>query len=920
MRPISADGRRTIRDRLHFYLKHSIRSLGRERRRSVFAIFAIAAGVAAIVGLQSLALSVDDTVTNDIRTTHQADIVVSVEDRGRGSHTNVGTGISESAAFASPVFTQEERSALQELAAKDGWVDSTYLYLANPDRPSFIVAAGDAGSGRQFFLQPYLIEPGKYPLYGEITAVVPKGAPLGELLTSPGDIALTRSIANRVGVDVGDSVTLENSRTFLVKGIVSNEAAGSPLFAPIFVPPLPWYAYVALHDPIARETFDLDEGDANVLFIKTRAPADAAALAGVERSGGAAGPSIRGISSTFEVETADEALPEIKDATDVLGKFLLVAGLVSLVIGGIGILNTMLVVVGRRTMEVGILKSLGLKGRQINTLFVIEAVLMGLVGSVAGIILGILLSFALTGFGEQFLQSDIDWSLQTEPIINGLVVGVVVTVVFGFLPVLAAGRVRPNVVLQAQASALPRSGRVLSSVVVLALTAVIGVVASVFVGNWVIGMIGTYGAMAVLALLSLALLLVVWVVGKLPAFASITLKLSLRGLSRQRGRAASTLLALVVGLFAMSTIVILGDSIKQFVDETLESDLGGNLFVILPDPDLEIRDQTRDEIDRLGQADRVIETHEFDNATLVAINGAALGRPGGDPGATQPPGPGSLQFASTMVAQAGTRADDAPEMVEGRYLGPEDAGRAVVVVASDPPWLQTPIIGRARVGDDLTFLVSGQEVTLALVGKMASRGPVEVGFSEGRFFVPMGTIPDSVPRSSISFSVTVPEGESAAAAARLNRNVPGVVTVELDAIASIFKEVLDRITVLPSVLSALALFAGAVIIANSVALATLERRREIALMKTVGAKANKVLTMLLIENGILGIIGGAIGVLLAILILVIFHQVEPDVPVSPNPLSILFVLAVALGVALGAALLSAWPASREKPLTVLRYE
>ena len=884
-------------------------------------MFAIAAGVAAIVGLQSLALSVDDTVTNDILTTHQADIVVSVEDRGRGRQANVGTGISESPAFASPVFTEEERSAFQELAANDGWVDSTYVYVANPDRPSFIAAAGGAGSGGQFFLQPYLIEPGKYPLYGGIRAVKPKGAPLGELLTSPGEIALSRSIANRVGVDVGDSVTLENSRTFLVKGIVSNEAAGSPLFAPIFVPPLPWFAYAALDDPIARETFNLDEGDANVLFIKTRTPADAAALAGVERSGGPAGESIRGISSTFDVETAEEALPEIEDATDILGKFLLIAGLVSLVIGGIGILNTMLVVVGRRTMEVGILKSLGLKGRQITTLFVIEAVLMGLVGSIAGILLGILLSFALTGFGEQFLQSNIDWSLQTEPIINGLIVGIVVTVVFGFLPVLAAGRVRPNVVLQAQASTLPRSGRVVSLVVVLALAAVIGVVASVFIGNWTIGMIGTYSAMAVLALLSLALLLVVWLVGKLPTFGSITLKLSLRGLSRQRGRAASTLLALVVGLFAMSTIVILGDSMKQFVDETLESELGGNLLVILPDPDLEIRDQARDEIDRLGQVERVVETHEFENATLVAINGAALGQPDGDPGATRPPGIGSLQFASTMVAQSGMPADDAPEMLEGRYLVPEDAGRAVVVVGSNPPWLQTPIIGHARVGDDLTFLVSGQEVTLALVGMMArDHLHVGVGFSDGRFFVPLGAIPDSLPRSSIGFQVTVPEGESAAAAARLNRNVPGVVTVEVDAIASLFKEILDRITVLPSVLSALALFTGAVIIANSVALATLERRREIALMKTVGAKANKVLTMLLIENGILGIIGGAIGVLLAIVVLVIFHQLEPNVPVSPNPLSVLFVFAVALGVALGAALLSAWPASREKPLEVLRYE
>ena len=59
---------------------------------------------------------------------------------------------------------------------------------------------------------------------------------------------------------------------------------------------------------------------------------------------------------------------------------------------------------------------------------------------------------------------------------------------------------------------------------------------------------------------------------------------------------------------------------------------------------------------------------------------------------------------------------------------------------------------------------------------------------------------------------------------------------------------------------------------------------------------------------------------LSLIILVIFHRLEPDIPVAMNPLSIIVVLAVAVGVALGAAVLSAWPASKEKPLTVLRYE
>ena len=166
----------------------------------------------------------------------------------------------------------------------------------------------------------------------------------------------------------------------------------------------------------------------------------------------------------------------------------------------------------------------------------------------------------------------------------------------------------------------------------------------------------------------------------------------------------------------------------------------------------------------------------------------------------------------------------------------------------------------------------------------------------------------------------LPDSSTAATVLELNRSVPGAIAIEVDTIAGLFTEILDRVTVFPTVLSALALFVGAIIIANSVALATMERRREIATMKAVGAKGRRILLGLLIENGILGLLGGVIGVALALLTLVGFNQLDPDVSASPDPGSIILVLAVAVGVALGAAMLSAWPASREKPLNVLRYE
>ena len=873
--------------RLLFYIKHAFRSLQRERRRSLFAAFAVAAGVTAIVALQSLGLSIEDSVTRDIQATHQADVVVS-----SGRHDGP--------------FSPQARARLEDLASQGRFVEWTYFYMANPDRPSFIASSKGLESDPLKWLQPYLVEPDKYPLYGEIRSVEPNDYPLSQLLTSPGDIVLSKDIASRLGVGVGDEVVLENSETFTVKGIVSNEASGG-VFAPYFVPPMPWFGYLDLHDPRARDAFNVADGDAHVLFIKTRNEDDAEA---VKRSIAEAVPPSMGL---VQVETAAEALVDLEDATEGIGKVIMVVGLVSLAIGGIGILTTMLVVVGRRTTEIGVLKALGLKGRQVTLLFMVEGVMLGVVGGIAGILLGVLVSYGLIGFSEQFLQTDVDWKLYLRPIYTGLVVGIIATTVFGFLPTLAASRVRPNAVIQPQALALPRARRVISvivvffltAIVVLLLTAVMGLVATVFLESLLIGLLGAYGALAVLAVLMVGLLAVVWVVGKMPSFGSINLKMSLRGLSRQKGRAASTLLALVVGIFAMSSIVILGDSMKQLIDEFVEEEAGGNVFVFVPDPDPEIGDRVAREIFSLEDVTKYVEFHEF-KADSVSVNGRQI---------SQDQLQELLHRRTLMlITRGGSPGTGTLELAEGRHLGPEDVGKPVVVVGWAQPWL--------HVGDDLTFNIGGQEVTLEIVGITLDSVPFEQEFftDGGNFVAPLGALDPAIAPDYINFPLTVPESEASAIAAQLNRNVPGAIAIETETVASVFKEILDRVAVFPLMLSGLALFAGAVIIANSVALATMERRREIAMMKAVGARGSRVLTALLMENGILGLVGGAIGVALSLIILVIFHRLEPDVPVAVNPLSIILVLAVAIGVALGAAVLSAWPASREKPLTVLRYE
>jgi putative ABC transport system permease protein len=119
----------------------------------------------------------------------------------------------------------------------------------------------------------------------------------------------------------------------------------------------------------------------------------------------------------------------------------------------------------------------------------------------------------------------------------------------------------------------------------------------------------------------------------------------------------------------------------------------------------------------------------------------------------------------------------------------------------------------------------------------------------------------------------------------------------------------------------LSLLAGAVIIANTVSLSTLERRRQVGVMKALGLKGRRVLMLMVLENGLIGSLGGLIGVgigVLFTLLMSIGTQISITQSVSWGTVAIL--LGLSLLISLVATLLSAWTAATEKPLNVLRYE
>jgi putative ABC transport system permease protein len=144
----------------------------------------------------------------------------------------------------------------------------------------------------------------------------------------------------------------------------------------------------------------------------------------------------------FTIATQAQLLGTVSSVSDVLT--LLLAGIasISLLVGGIGIMNIMLVSVRERTREIGIRKAIGARRRDILSQFLVEALALSLAGGVIGIGVGVLVSF---GIGV-----DAGWGFVFNPATVVVAVGfsIIVGIVFGVWPASQAARLDPVVALR----------------------------------------------------------------------------------------------------------------------------------------------------------------------------------------------------------------------------------------------------------------------------------------------------------------------------------------------------------------------------------------------------------------------------------------------------------------------------------------
>lgn len=404
---------------------------------------------------------------------------------------------------------------------------------------------------------------------------------------------------------------------------------------------------------------------------------------------------------------------------------------------------------------------------------------------------------------------------------------------------------------------------------------------------------------------------------------------------------AQTVLALCIGLFGVGSVAILAQNLKSEINGAAARDNSFNAVVfsgLTPDETTALHAG----VSRL----QGVKTKEF-----AAISGRSpLTLVDGQPAqerfdlaveCSKSSKPASIERVCAAQYPKGIPADINVQQVGGMMVGIEGRGLSAVgrltspissgrtLTAGDAGTNRVIFSGqlaplvRVHLGSKVTYMVEGRPRTFRVVG-ITSRSAFTFSWTavmaDNSYLQRIGALTS---RDVENYSTTYLQIENKylqGDLAKLRQYIPNAQVLDLSFITGLIGTWVDKFALFPEILAALSLFAAVVIIANAVAMNMMERRREIGIMKAVGAKRRFVLQELLVENGILGFVGALAGVGLSMAATVMLDKQILRISPSFEWLVVVAMLALGTGLAMVAAAVTALPASGEKPLSVLRYE
>lgn len=841
---------------MRFIFNLTRREIRSSWRRLLFFFLCIALGVGSVVALRSLIQNLTRAVGTDARALMTADVDI--------SSTND--------------FTPTEISKIEAAVAESGIADgrNEAITTSSMARPS------DASNTSVKLVELKGIEP-PFPLVGNFE--LEDGTPFDFSLLANNGAVVAKILLEDLNIKVGDKLRIGEGE-FQVRGVFDQEPGGTSGFrlgARVFV------EKKAFDD--AGITRNASRVRRRILYRTTDNPTE---LVRKLRE------SLKG--TTVTVQSYRETQENLGEQFARTENYLSLTGLLILVLGGVGVWNVARAFVEQKRKSVAILKCLGAGGGRIITVYLLQILTLGFVGSLFGVGLAQLALLFVRWRFVDALPEKMTYAVNFSTVIQGVTLGVLISLLFSALPLLQVRNIKPKLLLRDENnSSIRRLDFTKWLFGALSLLGLLGLAVwqagSVQVGAFFLAGLGATSAVLYLTALVLTRLL-----RRFRNVGPFALSQAVNSLYRPGNQTRIILLAVGLGAFVVLAVQSLQTNLVREFDFTRNQRLPSLFFV----------DIQKSQIENLAW---LIESHIGEKAETIPTVRARISHVNGEPfdfgqrETRQQQGQIGREFAVTYRAEM----DENESLVSGQWWSAEPGDVPEVSVEEE-------MAGRLKVtpGDSITFDISGRKLT----ARVANIRKLDLRNTRTAFVFVFR--PGSLEKAPQTFAATVLKRSSATERQRLQRDVleahPNVQIFDVADIVATVQRLVSNFVLAISFVGSFVILSGILILIGSIALTKSQRIYENAILKTLGAKRAVLTAILFGEYGLLGLLSGFIGAVFATLLsfTVSRYVLEIDWEFDPRlTLGGIFVTA-AIVMLVGAA--ASFDVLFRKPLSTLRSQ